>query len=104
MKTARIKQTGKFLLRSVNQLLWPAACANCSEPAAETDNGLCPQCWEELMQTLSGDYCPSCGVDVSTYALVNNKCPRCLSTEFAFDRIARVAVYDGTMRSLILRF
>jgi ComF family protein len=56
------------------------------------------------MQTLSGDYCPSCGVDVSTYALVNNKCPRCLSTEFAFDRIARVAVYDGTMRSLILRF
>jgi len=100
----RIKQGAGFGLAGLNQLLWPAVCANCARSICETDEGLCRDCWDELLECTGGDYCPRCGRDASSYGLVEGACPNCRGTEPFFDAIARAGVYDKALRRMILSF
>ncbi|MDD5328110.1 MAG: ComF family protein [Phycisphaerae bacterium] len=102
--TGKIKRNAIFALQSLNQLLWPAVCANCGQSVCETDNNLCKKCWDELLFCTAGDYCRRCGRDASRYALINGACPNCQDNEIHFDRIARSGVYADTLQKMILAF
>ncbi|MHC4187383.1 MAG: double zinc ribbon domain-containing protein [Planctomycetota bacterium] len=91
-------------MQGLNQLLWPAICVNCSESICEDDQLLCRTCWDSLLESTAGDYCPRCGRDASRFALVDDECPNCQGKEFYFEKIARCGVYMDTLRSMILLF
>ncbi|MHC4280779.1 MAG: ComF family protein [Planctomycetota bacterium] len=104
MNRTRAKKRFRFFLQGLNQLLWPAICVNCSESISEDDQVLCRTCWDSLLESTSGDYCPTCGKDASRFALVDGECPNCQGKEFHFEKIARCGVYMNAMRSIILLF
>jgi len=99
-----IKQAGIFALESLNQLLWPAVCINCSENIDHTDNSLCTNCWYQLLACTGADYCRRCGRDASKFALLEGTCPDCQGKEFHFDQIARSGVYKEALQKMILSF
>lgn len=97
------RQTWRATVEGVNQLLWPAVCANCSQSiAADTD--LCQGCWDQLLTCTAGEYCPRCGRDASRYGLVGGVCPACQGQSVEFDGIARAGVYTETLQQMILAF
>ena len=104
VNTAKLKQATTFSLRSLNQLLWPAVCINCSQSTCESDNSLCKDCWDQLLACTGADYCLRCGRDVSRYALLEGACPDCQGRQFYFDQIARAGVYTQALRKMILAF
>lgn len=91
-------------LKGLRHLLWPAVCINCGKSIVETDNNFCKDCWEQLLASTGGDYCPQCGRQASKFALVNGRCPDCIGREMHFDGIARCGVYEGTLRAMIVAF
>jgi ComF family protein len=99
-----IKQTVAFAWQGLNQLVWPAVCFNCREKICETEKNLCKDCWDQLLFSTSGDYCPRCGRDVSKYALLEGVCPDCRGKKFYFDQITRSGVYTEALRKMILAF
>jgi ComF family protein len=100
----KTKATGRFAIEGINHLLWPAVCDCCGASILESDNRLCRECWNELLQAAAGDYCPGCGRDASKYGIIDGRCANCQSAKIRFDGIARAGVYDGTLRDLILGF
>jgi ComF family protein len=86
----------------LSYLLWPPVCDICRTPIPDTYNGICRDCWNELLQCTAGDYCPTCGADASKYALVNNRCGFCQNKKIAFDGIARAGVYNDSLRDMVL--
>lgn len=104
VKNKKLKQALCFAGQCLNQLFWPAVCINCGDSIAEDDNGLCRDCWEELLLCSGADYCPHCGRDVSRFALIDGFCPDCQGGRMSFDRIARGGVYRETLRKMILAF
>jgi ComF family protein len=97
-------RVGKAGFEGLNHLLWPAVCNSCSASIAETQNGLCRTCWDELLACVGGDYCDRCGRDASKYASIGLGCANCQDKELYFDRIARGGLYDGSLRNMILAF
>jgi ComF family protein len=77
---------------------------NCRIDIGENDNGLCQDCWSQLLESAGPDYCPRCGRDASRYAILNNTCPNCQGEDLIFDAIARTGIYTKTLRKLILAF
>ena len=98
------KRLSILIWRGLNQLLWPAACGVCNEAICDTDNDLCPKCWNELLTCTAGDYCPRCGRDASRYGLVGGACGACRNEDIHFDGIARVGVYADALQRMILAF
>ncbi len=101
---ARVKHVPVLAWRGLKQLLWPAVCDSCAGEVCETDNHLCPSCWEQVLTCTAGDYCPRCGRDASRYGLVNGACGACGPEEFHFDGIARAGVYGDALQQMILAF
>ena len=88
----------------ITHLLWPPLCDVCGCTVADSDEGLCSGCWDEVMASAGGDYCPACGRDASRYGLVDFQCGYCPDKNLQFDGIARAAVYNDALRKLILSF
>lgn len=99
-----IKQAGIFAIQSINQLLWPAACINCRKNICETDNGLCKNCWSQLLACTVADYCRRCGRDTSRTAQLEGACPDCQGKEIYFDQIARAGLYAQSLQHMIVAF
>jgi len=100
----RVKKVCDFALQGLNQLLWPAVCGNCGESICEVDEGLCGNCWGELLACSGGDYCRRCGREASRYGVVEGTCPDCRGREIHFDGIARAGVYTEALQTMILGF
>ena len=98
------RKAGNFSLQSLNQLLWPASCTNCRENICETDNGLCNDCWSQLIVCTGSDYCPRCGRDAGRAAQLEGHCPDCQGREIHFDQIARAGIYDHSLQKMIVDF
>ena len=86
------------------QLLWPGTCINCGQLTAPADNGLCSNCWQELMRCVNDDYCPRCGTSISRYIVHNGRCPHCQHLEFHLDGLARAGIYSDALRRMIISF
>lgn len=65
---------------------------------------LCGGCWADILKCTAESYCPRCGRDASLYAILEDGCPQCAATEFAFDGIARAGVYRDALRKMIIDF
>lgn len=93
-------------LRHVTQaavrILWPGGCALCGGPDAERFRGLCAECWQDINIQCAEHYCRRCGHTVSVYGIVQGCCGECLGRDYAFDAVARVGVYQGRLRELLL--
>lgn len=100
----RARKAGVFSLQSLNQLLWPAVCTNCRKNICETDNGLCNDCWRELIICTGSDYCRHCGKETSFAALLEGRCPDCQGKEIHFDQIARAGIYSDSLKKMIVDF
>ncbi|AQT68550.1 DNA utilization protein GntX [Anaerohalosphaera lusitana] len=102
-----ISQTRCFagsLRKGLSDLLWPGVCCHCGTHLPGNEEFLCKKCWDDFQVCTAGDYCPHCGRDASGYGLLDGQCGNCLDREIMFDSIARVGIYDGLLRNLILKF
>lgn len=108
METAQVKdrcvRSARHVAAGVNQLLWPAVCVNCRTSISEDADGLCRQCWDELLACAQGDYCRRCGRDASRFALLDGGCAHCRDKTFAFDAIVRAGVYAESLQHMIVAF
>ncbi|MDO8302797.1 MAG: ComF family protein [Sedimentisphaerales bacterium] len=102
--TTSLYNIGRFVLQGFSQLLWPAVCINCGLLTSHDDKGLCPKCWQEILQCVDPDYCPRCGTSVSRYILHNGRCPQCQQLEFHLDGLARAGIYGDALRKMIVAF
>ena len=100
----RAGRLGKAAFEGLNHLLWPAVCNSCGISISQAQNGLCQNCWDELLACVGGDYCSRCGKDASKYAAIGAGCANCQDEKLHFDGIARGGVYDGSLRNMILAF
>ena len=99
-----LRQSAALAWQSLNHLLWPAVCINCRASIGETDNNLCRQCWDRLLECTGGDYCRRCGRDAGGFASLKGTCPDCQGREVWFDSIARCGLYAKSLRAMILGF
>ncbi len=104
MNTTKLKQLSSLALESFNHLLWPNVCINCRQHISKSNQCLCQNCWNELLTSACGDYCPRCGRDASKYAILNGTCPDCQGKQFFFDQISRAGIYNRTLREMVLAF
>ena len=93
-----------LLAEAAGQLIWPEKCNNCSANINFADAGLCKNCWQQIINLSTNNYCRKCGRDVSSFAIIDNSCPQCQAEKINFDAIARGGFYDSTLRSMILAF
>jgi ComF family protein len=91
-------------LGGVDYLLFPPYCIICQTSICHSDEGLCPNCWQQLAQNVAADYCRRCGRSISPFGIINGRCGACQDEEFAFDGIVRAGVYETALRNLILAF
>jgi len=101
---SRLRSILSRSLSGLDYLLFPPHCILCQASICRSDDGLCPDCWQQLAQNVAGDYCRRCGRSVSPFGIINGRCGACQEEEFAFDGIVRAGVYETALRSLILAF
>lgn len=77
---------------------------NCRQSISEKDKDLCRECWDQLLFSTGGEYCPRCGRDASQFGLLDGSCPDCQGKDIHFDGIARSGVYSQSLRHMILAF
>jgi ComF family protein len=92
------------ILDSLTRLIWPPVCQSCGKATPESSGSLCHDCWNDVLRCTAGTYCPRCGKDTSLYAIVDGRCPDCVSAEIHFDGIARAGLYDGVLRRMVVDF
>lgn len=92
------------LIQNASHLFWPSQCLVCHHNIHPDDAGLCSGCWQDLSKSVAADYCRRCGRDVSPFGIVDGRCGGCRDEKYHYDGIARVGVYESTLRSLILAF
>lgn len=91
-------------MQGLGHLLWPGVCMNCRGKIPAGGNGLCGDCWENLISLCGPDYCRRCGRDASPYAVSDGVCPNCRGEQIHFDGIARAGVYAGPLQKMVLSF
>ena len=101
---ARLRAGINVALTSCSSLIWPSTCQSCHKPAADSTGLLCQACWDDILKSTASTYCPQCGRDASLYAILNGRCPECVSSDFSFDGIARAGVYSGALARMIVAF
>ena len=87
-------------------LILPRTCAACGESTEPRSPDLCTACAAEVMLTVGGDYCRTCGTDRAPHLMIEGRCTACRQGKSAprFEQFVRVGRYEGALRLLILRF
>ncbi|MBN2211083.1 MAG: ComF family protein [Sedimentisphaerales bacterium] len=80
----------------------PSRCAGCQKPIDDQTDTLCAACWEDLRESLTAAYCPTCGRDSGPYAIIDSRCQRCRQKRPRITQVVRVGPYGGVLRRLIL--
>jgi ComF family protein len=88
-------------------VLFPPACAHCGVPHSparfpRSDGRLCSDCARELAPTIA-DRCERCSAPVGPHLVTTDGCSRCRDESWAFARAVSLGVYDGPLRSAVLR-
>lgn len=100
----RFSLQARELAQTAAHLFWPSRCLVCDRTIQPDQAGLCTNCWQDLSKSVAGDYCRRCGRDVSPFGIVDGRCGGCREEKYQYDGVARVGVYESTLRSLILAF
>lgn len=88
-------------------VLFPPACALCRAPISECDSAaerfrLCEGCAAQ-MEPPAGDRCRRCDAPVGPHLDTSEGCSLCREERWAFDRVISLGVYEGSLRSAVLR-
>ncbi len=90
------------MLHGLVRFLYPPTCWVCGDRAPERMPLVCPTCADELTHDPHPS-CPRCSSTIGPYANVAAGCPACRGESFAFDRVFRLAPYEGRLRNVVLR-
>jgi ComF family protein len=92
-------------VRGVADLIFPNSCLICDAPDAGGPafrHGLCHPCYGSV--TADGhEVCPRCAATVGPHTDAIDGCSACRNRSFPFTRAVRLGVYDGPLRTGILR-
>jgi ComF family protein len=92
------------LLVSLRQLVLPAHCLACGQPApADGRVPLCPSCGRILAEILSAPWCPQCGRHAGPHTSGPDGCLFCRHYPIVHDATVRVGAYEDPLRRMILR-
>ena len=88
-------------------VLFPSVCAHCATPldsatSAAGFNRLCPNCKGKLAPAIE-NRCARCSAPVGPYLGNSPNCSLCRDDNWAFDRALSLGVYEGPLRSAVLR-
>lgn len=100
----------RTLVRAVQaaaDFVYPPGCPLCGRETGTVETraltaGLCVPCWTELLQS-RGPACRRCGATIGPYLDPLLPCTMCRDERFSFERVFRIGVYDGPLRSACLR-
>jgi competence protein ComFC len=88
-------------------VLFPPACASCGRSSLSAGPGancerLCPTCINELAPQVA-NRCSRCSAPVGPHLDTTEGCILCHDEKWGFDRAISLGVYDGSLRSAVLR-
>jgi len=100
----------RTLARGAVDFVFPPACRLCAAelPEAPLASALpnrspfCDTCRKELLLT-RGRACIRCGAAIGPYLDPTAPCSFCRNEKYAFERVVRLAVYDGSVRAACLQ-
>lgn len=98
----------RVLARGAADFVYPPACRLCTAelpgvpPDGTPSAPFCDVCRRELLMT-RGPVCIHCGASIGPYLDPNLKCSLCRDERFAFERVIRLGVYEGALRTACLR-
>ena len=87
---------------SALNFVYPPECLFCGVEICGLGSVFCDPCIDRLKPVAQHE-CPRCGVAVGPYTDLTNGCGQCRKLRFAFDRVIRLGLYDGEMRTACLR-
>jgi competence protein ComFC len=85
-------------------IIYPCDCTLCGKEIPKASNVLCSSCWEELREGFCVEVCPTCGLPVGAYEVIEGRCHRCKGRHLVVSSLAAPGRYAGAMRELILLF
>jgi len=95
----------RTLWTSVLELLLPAHCVACGQPAARDGRFLlCGPCGRAMAELIESPYCPRCGRTAGPYAASLDGCAACRDAPPRYDGAIRLGPYLEPLRSLILSY
>jgi predicted amidophosphoribosyltransferase len=97
----------RTLTRGAADFVYPPACRLCAaellpSAAPHPPGPFCDGCRKDLLMT-RGPACVRCGSSIGPYLDPNLPCGICRGEWFAFERVVRLGVYDGALRTACLR-
>ena len=94
-----------MFIRKILDILIPPRCPNCGLEV-DADNKLCACCWKEIHFTTE-PFCKKCGQPLE-HGMSDNQmdcqCATCFDNKPDYDGGRSVLSYDGTAKTLLLRF
>ncbi len=84
------------------QLIFPKICWICGQLLTPGQGAVCPTCHLALTGDRSAT-CPRCSSTVGPFSQVQQGCPACRNSHFAFECALRLGPYDGLLREAVLR-
>lgn len=105
MNDWRLGPVLRRLAAAGRDVVFPLQCACCGVPqriAHQTPGRLCGDCVQELAPELA-HRCQRCSAPVGPHLETSAGCIHCRDEKWAFDRVVSLGVYDGPLRSAVLR-
>lgn len=97
-----LTDTGRHFLAGARDLVYPACCLLCEQPAPPDSPHFCASC-RQVLFTDPHSCCPRCAGTIGPFALIDGRCRACRDEPFAFTQAMRLGPYDGLLREAILR-
>jgi len=103
----KVPEWVRSLTRGAADFVYPPLCRLCAaelpEAAGVAPSGpFCEECRKELLIN-RGPACIRCGASIGPYLDPHVPCSLCRDERFAFERVIRLNVYDGALRTACLR-
>ncbi len=92
------------LLHAAADLVFPPGCAGCDVAISWRELPWCPQCAAEMVDAVTGTYCPLCGLPVGPGLSLETGCTECREQPLRLDGMARVGLYHGKAGELLKKF
>jgi predicted amidophosphoribosyltransferase len=101
--TSRLRTSIAQFAAAGRDVLFPPVCVHCHQlqPAADPHR-LCDDCLRLVAPQIT-DRCDRCSAPVGPHLVTADGCSRCRDEKWAFQRALSLGVYDGPLRTAILR-
>lgn len=92
-------------------ILFPKVCPSCNKVSLNNEK-LCNTCLGDIRFINNWSFCSGCGVPFGYFSTPvsddsdnnNNLCGKCIEDTYCFDKARSIAIYEGSVRELIIGF